>query len=240
MCGSSFVSFNNIKPKIKDLTPEEIYNQEYEDLYLTDPKWKISKDKKHMTFYTKHDNWKDSCLGGTNWCKRHCYLKKYPLNEPVYEAQYNVKNFNPCNNRLWVRDILDSSYITFFGSGSIDVFEGELDYTLKLLHTWYPNKIFRLFIRHILEDMYSGIPENIMVNFSIDCDTKAHLINYAFTSKDVKCISIVDHKDNEFIFNNIPKKYEVISCHECKGVNYLCFKRFKKSKDKFILKLNYK
>ncbi len=196
--------------------------------------WRVSGDKKHISFYAERDD----CVGSTRWCKEHCYLENKPF-PPGFEnikPFYNRDHFSPENiqDQDFGKVFMKADFITFFASGSVDSLlsplrEGYVSYAIGDLIAWHPTKKFRFFIRKEM-DKRTKIRPNAIVIFSVDRDTEIENIDYAIKSDTVNHISIVNHRDNKPLLFYLKSKIgNIISCKKCNEDNYLCFKKKNKS-----------
>ena len=216
------------------------------------PIWKVSEDKKHISFYAKTDSIDpgsysgergDFCIGSTEWCREHCYIRSKPLPEGFDDisAKYQIVQFrrDQIESMPFSDDFLKADFVTFFASGSINSLYysgGErrpwntlAETAITSLPLWHPSKRFRFFIRKPIEMEVNPDP-NVIVIYSVDRDTPTEEVDWAIKSDIVRHISIVDHYDNRIIIPYVKSELgEMIECKTCGETNYLCFMSKKKS-----------
>jgi len=189
------------------------------------PIWRVTKDKKHITFYGDYS----LCTDATTWCKNHCYMQLLPPTMSIQKPKYKIEWFEPGSETLFMEDLKKAEFVTFLASGLLrDNFPGWGETPIiKKISLWYPQKIFRFYLRHT--DGLKMIPLNARTIFSADCKTHPDIVDKALKENGVRLIGIVDHPDNRILIAYVESHCKkVITCQECND-NYDCFKPHEKT-----------
>lgn len=192
---------------------------------LKEPIWKLDGD--WITFYGSNLK----CKGSTIWCIDHCIIKNRPLPFDLKKINpfYNIPMFTSMiYNQIFKDEFIFAKFITFFGSGSLDIIDKNIEKVIIDISNYWPNKYFRYFIRVKIEEI--KVPKNAKIILSIDKDSDLGLVDWGINANAISSISIVNHRDNIPIFEYINKRIKnVIDCSKCNRDSCPTFKSNKKT-----------